>query len=94
MGQHFAQEPLDALARAATSFSAAIVQQLQMLQHDPAPHEFAQKTVDYEAAKVAYFEALRSAIPELIKNATGQEKSQKLDAFAGPEELTHDRSLK
>jgi hypothetical protein len=77
-----AEEPLDVLARAASSFSAAIVQQLQMLERDPSAQEFAEKTVAYAAAKTAYFEALRAAMPELIKNAIGQERSQKLDTLA------------
>ena len=77
-----AEGPLDVLVKSASSFSAAIGQQLQMLEHDPSAHEFAQKTIGYAAAKTAYFQALRSAMPELIKNATGQEKSQKLAAFA------------
>ena len=77
-----AEEPLDVLVKSASNFSAAIGQQLQMLEHDPSAHEFAQTTVSYAAAKTAYFEALRSAMPELIRNATGQKKSQKLAAFA------------
>jgi hypothetical protein len=76
-----AEEPLDALVKSASSFSAAIGQQLQMLEHDPSAHEFAQKTIGYAAAKTAYFEALRAAMPALIKNALSEGKSQKLDAF-------------
>jgi hypothetical protein len=81
LGSALAEEPLDVLVKSATSFSAAIGQQLQMLQRDPSPREFAQKTINYATAKTAYFEALRAAMPELIRNATGQEKSQKSDAL-------------
>ena len=81
LGSALAEEPLDVLVKAASRFSAAIVQQLQMLERDPSLEEFAEKTIGYAAAKTAYFEALRAAMPELIKNAIGQNKSQKLDAL-------------
>jgi hypothetical protein len=45
-------------------------QQLVMVQNDPAPAEFAEKTVAYAEAKTAYFTALRDEMPELINTAT------------------------
>ena len=65
-----ASATLDALVNAAARFSAAIGQQLVMVQNDPAPAEFAEKTVAYEQAKTAYFMALREEMPELINIAT------------------------
>ena len=44
-----------------------------MVQIDPAPAEFAGKTVAYAEAKVAYFTALRNEMPELINIASGKE---------------------
>ena len=61
---------LDALVNAAARFSAAIGQQLVMLKNDPAPAEFAEKTVAYAEAKTAYFTALREEMPELNNIAT------------------------
>jgi hypothetical protein len=52
-----------------------------MLQSNPSPAEFAEKTIDYAESKTAYFKALRAEIPELIKIATGKE--------ARPPELDH-----
>jgi hypothetical protein len=66
----FASATLDALVNAATRFSAAIGQQLVMVKNDPAPAEFAEKTVAYAEAKTAYFTALRKEMPELINIAT------------------------
>jgi hypothetical protein len=59
LGSALAEEPLDVLVKAASSFSAAIGQQLQMLERDPSVQEFAEKTTGYATAKAAYFEALR-----------------------------------
>jgi len=36
-----------------------------MLQSDPSPVEFAEKTIDYAAAKTANFKALRDELPEI-----------------------------
>jgi hypothetical protein len=66
----FAGATLDALVNAAARFSAAIGQQLVMVQNDPAPAEFVEKTVAYAEAKTAYFTALRDEMPELINTAT------------------------
>jgi hypothetical protein len=79
----FASEKLDVLVNAAVSFSATIQQQLEMLQSDPSPVEFADKTIDYTEAKTAYFKALRAAVPEMMKIAVGkEERSPELDTFA------------
>ena len=66
----FASATLDALVNAAARFSAAIGQQLVMLKNDPAPAEFAEKTVAYAESKTAYFTALREEMPELNNIAT------------------------
>jgi hypothetical protein len=66
----FASATLDALVNAAARFSAAIEQQLVMVKNDPAPAEFAEKTVAYAEAKTAYFRHLREEMPELINIAT------------------------
>jgi hypothetical protein len=50
----FASATLDVLVNAAASFSATIQQQLEMLQSNPSPAEFAEKTIDYAEAKAAY----------------------------------------
>ena len=65
----FAGATLDALVNAAARFSAAIGQQLVMVQNDPAPAELVEKTVAYAEAKTAYFTALREEMPELINTA-------------------------
>jgi hypothetical protein len=79
----FANEKLDVLVNAAASFSATIQQQLEMLQSNPSPGEFAEKTIDYAVAKTAYFKALRAELPELLKIATGKEaRPPQLDMFA------------
>jgi hypothetical protein len=79
----FASETLNDLVNASASFSAAIVQQLAMVQIDPSPGEFAEKTVANAKAKVAYFNALRAAMPELENIATGKEpRPRELDQFA------------
>jgi hypothetical protein len=53
----FASAALDVLANATASFSATIQQQVEMLQGDPSPAGFAEKTIDYAEAKTAYFKA-------------------------------------
>jgi len=79
----FASATLDVLVNAAASFSAPIQQQLEMLQSNPSPAEFAGKTIDYAEAKEAYFDALRVEVPELVKIATGKEaRPPELDTFA------------
>jgi hypothetical protein len=79
----FASATLDVLINAAASFSATIQQQLEMLQSNPSPTEFAEKTVDYAEAKTAYFKALRAEMPEMMKIAMGkEERPPELDTFA------------
>src|SRR5580704_14370452 len=63
----FASATLDVLVNAAASFSAAIQQQLEMLQSNPSLAELAEKTIDYAEAKEAYFKALRAEVPEMMK---------------------------
>jgi hypothetical protein len=76
-------EELDVLVNAAASFSATIQQQLETLQSEPSPAELAEKTIDYAEAKIAYFNALRAELSELMKNGTGKEvRSPELDTFA------------
>jgi hypothetical protein len=84
----FASATLDVLVNAASSFSATIQQQLEMLQSDPSPVEFAEKTIDYAAAKTAYFKALRDELPEMMKIAMGkEERPPELDTFAAASAL-------
>src|SRR6516225_2259763 len=79
----FASATLDLLANAAARFSAAIEQQLVIVQNDPAPTEFAEKRLAYAEAKVAYFTALRDEMPELTNIASGKEpRPLQLDRFA------------
>jgi hypothetical protein len=75
-------EKFDVLVNASASFSAAILQQLEMLESDPSPAELAEKTIDYAEAKEAYVKALRAEVPELMKIATRKEVSPpELDTF-------------
>jgi hypothetical protein len=76
-----ADENLDVLVNAASSFTATIAQQLEMLDSNPSAREFAKKTIDYAEAKTAYFEALSAAMPGIRKKATGQGRSPELDTF-------------
>jgi hypothetical protein len=79
----FASATLEVLVNAAASFSATIQRQLEMLQSNPSPAQFAEKTIDYAVAKTAYFKALRAEMPELMKIATGkEERPPELDTFA------------
>jgi hypothetical protein len=79
----FAGATLDLLVNAASSFSATIKQQLEMLQSNPSPAELAEKTIDYAEAKAAYFEALRTELPEVISIAARrQARPPELDTFA------------
>ena len=66
------------------SFTKEQGQQLAIVQNDPAPADFAEKTVTYAEAKVAYFTALRDEMPELINIASGKvPRPLQLDRFAG-----------
>lgn len=76
-----ADENLNVLVNAASSFTATIAQQLEMLHHNASAREFTKKTIDYSEAKTAYFEALSAAMPEISKNATQQDRSPELDTF-------------
>jgi hypothetical protein len=79
----FASQNLDVLINAAASFSVTISRQLQMLHSNPSAAAFAQKTMDYAAAKAAYFEALRAALPILTSAPSGEEeRSPEIDKFA------------
>jgi hypothetical protein len=64
---------LDALEHVAQSFSIAIDQQWTIAQSDPSPATLAENTIAYAAAKISYYAALRAAMPELAKIATGRE---------------------
>jgi hypothetical protein len=87
----FASATLDVLVNAASSFSATIQQQLEMLQSDPSPVKFAEKTIDYAAAKTAYFKALRDELPEMMKIAMGkEERPPEVDTFAAFAVAGHD----
>src|SRR5450432_3569465 len=78
-----ASETLDALVDAAAVFSAAIEEQLEAVQSDPVPADFAQQTIAYATAKIAYFDALRAAMPELMDIATGRKpRPPEVDKFA------------
>ena len=67
-----AGESLDPLVSASRGFSAAIQQQILAIQRGPSLIEFVAKTIVYADAKAAYFNALREAAPELMKNSDGQ----------------------
>jgi hypothetical protein len=69
----FAAGTLDALVNAAQGFALAIQQQLVAVQSITTPAELAEKTISYAAAKTAYYEALRTAAPELTAIADWQE---------------------
>jgi hypothetical protein len=69
----FASETLDALVTASAGFSAEILKQLAAVQGDSSPVEFGEKTIQYAKTKMAYYKALREAVPELMKIATGRE---------------------
>jgi hypothetical protein len=77
-----AHASLDNLVNAAQSFAAAIDEQITTDQSDPAPTEFAEKTVAYADAKITYYAELRAAMPELTNIATGREpRPQEVDKF-------------
>ncbi|MBV9390405.1 MAG: hypothetical protein JOY96_00785 [Verrucomicrobia bacterium] len=85
-----AEDSMDVLLNAASSFSATVAQQLEMLDRDPSADEFAEKTVDYAMVETAYFEALRAAIPVVEKSTAHQESSLQLQAFAAAAALAND----
>jgi hypothetical protein len=66
----FAAGTLDALVNGAQGFSLAILLQIAAVQRITIPKELAEKTISYAAAKTAYYEALRAAMPELTDIAT------------------------
>jgi hypothetical protein len=79
----FAAGTLDALVNAAQGFALAIQQQLVAVQSITTPAELAEKTISYAAAKTAYYEALRTAAPELTAIATGKKpRPPEVDLFA------------
>jgi hypothetical protein len=54
--------------------------------------EFAEKTIEYAKAKMAYIMALREAVPELENIATGREaRPPEVDWFAGAFSLTGEK---
>jgi hypothetical protein len=77
-----AHASLDNLVDAAQSFAAAIDQQITTDQSNPAPTEFAGKTMAYANAKISYYKAFRAAMPELANIVTGREpRPQEVDKF-------------
>jgi hypothetical protein len=75
---------LDTLVNASAGFSAQILKQLATVQGESSAVEFAEKTMEYTKAKMAYIMALREAVPELENIATGREaRPPELDRFAG-----------
>jgi hypothetical protein len=69
----FAGERLTALVIAAQDFSVAIQEQLAAVQSDISATKLFEKMVSYAKAKTAYFNALRSEMPELTDIATGRQ---------------------
>jgi hypothetical protein len=95
MTSAFASATLDLVVSAAASFSVAIQRQLEMLQSNPSPTEFAAKTVAYAMAKTAYFEALLEELPELSNISTGkEERPPELDTFAAAFAVTGENEVK
>jgi hypothetical protein len=73
---------LNALVNAAAMFSAAIQQQLAIVENDPLTAELVEKAIAYAEAKTAYFTALREEMPELINIATRRKlRPLQLDNF-------------
>jgi hypothetical protein len=73
---------LDALESAAQSFSIAIDQQWTIAQSDPSPATLAENTLAYSNAKISYYTALRTSMPELANIATCREpRPQQADKF-------------
>src|SRR6516162_1684632 len=71
------------------SYSAAIGQQLVMVQNDPAPVEFAEKTASYAEAKTVCFAALREEMTELSTPRHGENS----DRSSSTTSLRRSRSL-
>src|SRR6202035_1160315 len=69
----FAGERLNALVTAAQDFSVAIQEQLAAIQGYISPAELVERMVSYAKAKTAYFNALRSEMPEITDIATGRQ---------------------
>jgi hypothetical protein len=69
----FASERLTALVTAAQDFSVAIQEQLAAVQSDISATQLVEKMVLYAKAKTAYFNALRTEMPELTDIATGRQ---------------------
>jgi hypothetical protein len=79
----FAAGTLDALVNAAQGFSLAILLQIAAVQSITTPTELAEKTISYAAAKTAYYEAFRAAMPDLTDIATGKRpRPPEVDRFA------------
>lgn len=79
----FAAGTLDRLVNAAEGFALAIQQQIAVVQSVTTPTELAAKTISYAAAKITYYEALRTAAPELTEIATGKKpQPSEVDQFA------------
>jgi hypothetical protein len=77
-----AHASLNNLVSASQRFAAAIDKEITTDQSDPAPTEFAKKTISYADAKISYYHALRAAMPELTNIATGREpRPQEVDKF-------------
>src|SRR5580704_8537360 len=75
----FAGEKLNALVTAAQDFSVAIQEQLAAVQSDISATQIVEKTVTYAKAKTAYYNALRTEMPDI---ATGrQPRPSDLDKF-------------
>jgi hypothetical protein len=78
----FAAGTLDALVDTAQGFSLAILLQVAAVQSITTPAELAEKTISYAAAKTAYYEAFRAAMPELTDIATGKKpRPAEVDRF-------------
>jgi hypothetical protein len=63
------------LVNAAASFSATIQQQLEMLQSNPLPSEFAEKTIAYATAKKGLFQGPADGGAKIDENRDGQARA-------------------
>jgi hypothetical protein len=78
----FAGERLSALVNAAQDFSIAIREQLAAVPSDISATQLTEKMVSYAKAKTAYFNGLRTEMPEMTDIATGREpRPPDLDKF-------------
>jgi hypothetical protein len=67
-----------------SSLARKFLKQLAAVQGESSAVEFAEKTIEYAKAKMAYIMALREAEPELENIATGREaRPPEVDRFAG-----------